>query len=107
MLAPETSGSWHPATVGEVLRTVERDLGDCTVEEAEAFRRYSIEAHEASLTRYGKQEHVIVVARKDEEVMYWEDVDEGFNISPTASDGSISHHYCNQDSIAQAIRRWI
>jgi len=107
MLAPETSEGWRPETIDAVKRTVKQDLTACTPEEAEAFGRYAIEEYEARLVRFGRLEHVVVVARKGNEVMYWEDVEEGFNISPIDSDGTVLERYCNQDTIAQAIRRWL
>ena len=37
------------------------------------------------------REHVIVVARKGSEVIYWEDVEEGFNLSNVSDTGEISN----------------
>ena len=98
---------WQPATIDEVKRIVIEDEGACSIDELEAFRRYAVDPYFASINRYGNSEHVVVVARKSEEVMYWEDVEEGFNISSTDATGAILEHYCNQDELAIAIRRWM
>jgi hypothetical protein len=101
MLALETNGGWCPATVDVVKRIVQQDLIACTPEEVEAFGHYAIEYYEAPLVRYGKPEPVVVIARKDGEVMYWEDVEEGFNISPIGIGRKCfraplqSGHYCS------------
>jgi hypothetical protein len=50
---------------------------------------------------------VVVVARRGDEVMYWEDVEEGFNISPITSDGQVLQHWCNQDELGSALNAWI
>jgi hypothetical protein len=52
-------------------------------------------------------ETVIVVARKGKEVIYWEDVEEGFNLSPVAEDGRILEHWCNQDELGLALNAWV
>ena len=52
-------------------------------------------------------ETVVVVARKGEEVIYWEDGEEGFNVSPIAQDGRILEHWCNQDELGHALNAWI
>lgn len=52
-------------------------------------------------------EHAIVVARRVDEVIYWEDVEGGFNISPIGPDGRILEHWCNQDELRLALNAWI
>jgi hypothetical protein len=52
-------------------------------------------------------ENVVVAARRGEEVIYWEDVEEGFNLSPIAPDGRILEHWCNQDALGLALNAWI
>lgn len=52
-------------------------------------------------------EHVFVVARRANEVMYWEDGEGGFNISPPDANGGIARHWRNQDSLATALNEWI
>ena len=39
--------------------------------------------------------------------MYWEDVEEGFNISPLTPDGRVLEHWCNQDDLGIALNHWI
>jgi hypothetical protein len=46
------------------------------------------------------------VARKGDEVMYFEDVEDGFNFSPISAEGKILEHWCNQDELQHALRRW-
>ena len=58
--------------------------------EAAAFQKHAVEPYAAPLMRYGQTEYVVVVARKSDAVMYWEDVEEEFNTSPLAEDGANS-----------------
>lgn len=96
-----------PATVEKVKQIVQRDLAACDAEQRAAYHRDSVEPHAAPIVRHGKSETVIVVARRGNEVVYWEDVEEGFNTSPLDGDGTILEHWCNQDRLGTALNRWI
>jgi hypothetical protein len=98
---------WRPASVDEVKNIVENNLASCDNEQLRTFRRYAVEPYWAPILRYGKMETVIVVACKGEAVVYWEDVEEGFNISPIGEGGRIVHHWCNQDKLGHALNAWI
>jgi hypothetical protein len=99
--------TWKPATVEDVKRITEQDLSQCDTEQAAAFRRFKVEPYTASIARYGKLEDVFVVAKKENAVLYWEDVEEGFAISKVAPDGLILEHNTNQDSLGIALNAWI
>jgi hypothetical protein len=96
-----------PTTVEEVKKIVRDDLAECDEEQVVVFKRYAVEPYVAPILRYGEIENAVVVARKGDEVIYWEDVEEGFNLSPVASDGRILEHWCNQDELRFALNTWI
>jgi hypothetical protein len=98
---------WKPATIEEVMVHVRNDLGICDSRQLETFRQYAVEPYAAPITRYGHHENVFVVARKDDEAIYWEDVEEGFNVSPIDGNGAIVEHWCNQDRLGNALNYWI
>lgn len=97
---------WRAATIDEVSRIVEHGLKRCGGEQAATFARYRVDLHVAPLCRYGKDESVVIVARRRDEVIYWEDVEEGFNRSSVDDDGRILQHLCNQDDLCVALRGW-
>ena len=99
--------AWTPATVDAVREIVEQDLSRCDAVQREVFARYAVAPYAAPIRRYGKMETVVVVARQANEVIYWEDVEEGFNVSPVAPDGRVLNHWCNQDELGVALNRWI
>ena len=72
-----------------------------------AFKRYAVELYVAPILRYGDMQNAVVVARRGDEVIYWEDVEEGFNVSPVSPDGRILAHWCNQDELRFALNAWI
>lgn len=96
---------WKPATIDDVKDILKAELLECNSEQIAVFQQHSIEPHFASIVRYGMRENVVVVARKSDEVIYWEDVEEGFNISLIGHNGQILEHWCNQDDLGVALER--
>ena len=92
----------------EMIREiVQGDVGRCDAEQFAAFQKYAVDPYLAPILRYGKIDNVVVVARRDSEVIYWEDVEEGFNVSPLSPDGQVLQHWCNQDELGLALNAWI
>jgi hypothetical protein len=98
---------WHPATVDEVKKIVREDLAECDEEQILAFKKYAVEPYVAPILRYGQMENAVVVACRGDEVIYWEDVEEGFNLSGISPEGRILEHWCNQDELRFALNAWI
>ena len=98
---------WIPATLEEVAQIIEADLEACDDEQLALFESFAVEPHFAPIHRFGKIEKVVVVAKKGGEVMYWEDVEEGFNVSPVDAKGVILNHLSDQDELASALNQWI
>jgi hypothetical protein len=98
---------WRSATIEEVKKILQDDLSRCDSEQLNVFNKYTVEPHFSRVVRHGKAENVVVVARKGNEVIYWEDVEDGFNVSPVSSEGTILQHWCNQDDLGTALNTWI
>jgi hypothetical protein len=98
---------WRPATIEEVREIVDHDLSQCDTEQLGAFKSHGVDPYYGKIVRYGHSGVVVVVARKGQEVIYWEDVEEGFNVSPIDKDGEIVEHWCNQDNLGLALNTWI
>jgi hypothetical protein len=98
---------WQPATIEEVNEIVAKDLKACDAEQLAVFNKYRIEAFSAPIVRHGQVESVVVVARNGDQVIYYEDVEDGFNVSPMSPDGQILEHWCNDDELRFALNAWI
>jgi hypothetical protein len=97
----------HLPLVEAVKKIIQGDLPACDDEQIAAFEKYAVEPFLAPILRYGEMESVVVVARRGAEVIYWEDMEEGFNLSPVAPDGRILEHWCNQNKLCHALDAWI
>jgi len=98
---------WRPATIDKVNEIVASDLKAYDAEQLATFTKYHVEPFSAPLVRYGKMESVVVVARNGHQVIYWEDVEDGFNVSSIGPDGTILEHWCNDDALRFALNAWI
>ncbi len=98
---------WRAATIEEVRQIIARDLQSCDATQRLTFKKYAVKPFCAPIVRYGIAGTVVVVARKRGEVIYWEDIEGGFNISPISADGKILEHWCNQDELRFALNAWI
>jgi hypothetical protein len=105
--AAVTLMEWRPATISFVRGLINADLEKCDSEQFAAFQKYGVEPYLARIVRYGRTEKVVVVARRGHEVMYWEDVEEGFNISPVNEVSEVLEHWCNQDDLRLTLNAWI
>ena len=106
-MSNDQPGTWKAATVEAVNEIVQKSLIDCDPDHRTAFLRYSVEPHVTPIVRYAQIETVVVVARKGDEVIYYEDMDEGFNVSPICTDGFILEHWCNHDELGFALNTWV
>jgi hypothetical protein len=103
----EEEMTWQPASIQAVASIVERDLKGLVEQQLDVFRRFSVEPYRAPISRYGEIESVVVVARHGEKVIYWDDVEEGFDVAMIDDAGRIVPSSASQDPLAVAINRWI
>ena len=98
---------WCPIEKDELEQIIAADLAQCTPEQQAVFEQYRVPLRRAPIERYGKLEHVLIVAQRGDEVMYFDDIEEGFNFSPIDADGKILQHWCNQDELTYALWHWM
>ncbi|HKW18227.1 MAG TPA: hypothetical protein VJO35_12035 [Terriglobales bacterium] len=99
--------AWEPASIEAVNKIVAADLRQCDPKQIALFEKYKVEPYCARIVRYGNNETVVVVARKGKEVIYWEDVEEGFERSAISEDGLIQEHGTNQNNLGLMLNCWI
>ncbi len=99
--------AWKPITKEELVDLLRAQIRECTPEQVAAFDRYSVPPYRAPILRNSARESVFVVAVRNGEALYYEDVEEGFNFSPLSPAGEILEHWCNQDELKHALSRWV
>lgn len=87
---------WKPITEIELLALLERELSNCTIEQQNVFSTYRVEPYKVPIHRLGKLEDVFVVAELPIGVVYYEDIEEGFEFDSLGPDSAIPKQGCNQ-----------
>ena len=99
--------SWVPITKNELEDIINQQLAECTPDLIAIFNEYRVPLVLAPIVRFKSIEGVFIVARKNNNVLYYEDIEEGFNFSPIDENGMIKERWCNQDSLRSAIHKWL
>jgi hypothetical protein len=82
--------TWQPVTIAELAALIASQLADCSMEQRQFFERIKVAPRLVPIDRGGNVEHVFVVAEIRDLALYYEDVEEGFNISTMGQDGKIA-----------------
>ncbi|MDQ1091200.1 hypothetical protein QE400_000613 [Xanthomonas sacchari] len=99
--------TWKPITADELSQLIERELAGCNNTQQEAFKQIRMAPRATSIVRGGNVESVFVVAERGNEVLYYEDVEEGFNVSPLDSNGVIANPGFEQWELGGALHHWL
>lgn len=96
---------WRPLTRAEMEALVTQQLGDCTPDQRAAFAAQRVPFHTVPLHRLGDVEPVWVVAHLAEGWLYYEDVEEGFEVAVPCADGALPEGGCNQLELTHVLHR--
>jgi hypothetical protein len=98
--------TWQPISAEELDALLAAQLADCSVDHQQLFERSRVTPYLVPITRLGKVETVFVVAKAGDFVLYYEDVEDGFNISRLSSDGTIAAPGSEQWELCHALGHW-
>jgi hypothetical protein len=97
--------TWTPITIEEIydmILTTERDLNGELLNFWELIKIYPEKWNEET---YGKEGNGFwVVGLIGRRVIYFNDIEEGFNISDYKTYGTIDNYFCNQNKLVWAIQ---
>lgn len=98
--------TWTPLGRDELQRIDERDLADCSDNEREYFASVSIEPQRWRRSPWGNEGGGFwAVAVDADQVLWFNDIEEGFNVSRFSERGIIPEreYWCNQDPLRFAL----
>ena len=95
--------TWQPITVSELEKLVARQLFVCSPENQEFFKTIRVPFYQVPIHRLGVIEKVFVVAVLPSGVVYYEDVEDGFEIQELSKDGEILNQGCNQLELSHVL----
>ena len=82
--------TWQPITEAKLSALLTAQLTDCLPNQQQLFERFKVIPYLVPIARSGKIGTVFVVAKLGDVILYYEDVEEGFNVSELTQDGSIA-----------------
>ena len=102
---PSDGGAWQSITRDELGELVAGQLSDCSENQRSFFQEHRVDFYPVPIRRLGRIENVFVVAEFGEAVMYYEDVEEGFELATLDEHGAIPSQGCNQFDLQHVLNR--
>jgi hypothetical protein len=98
--------SWEPINLSDLQEMIRCDLAACSDEQRAFFARVAIQPEKWGQSSYGDEGGGFwAVAVKDDLVLWYNDIEGGFNVSRFATRGTIpgDEYWCNQDPLQFAL----
>ena len=99
------AGGWKPITREGLAALVVAQLARCTHGQQAVFAAQRVPFHTVPLHRLGVVEPVWVVALLADGWLYYEDVEEGFEVGVPGEDGALPERGCDQLELTHALHR--
>jgi hypothetical protein len=91
--------NWESITKDELLEAIRQQCLELNAEELSFFNEIYVPLEKARILRYGNIEEVFIVAKLGELIVFFEDVEEGFEISELNDEGVITEYGASQFTI--------
>ena len=91
--------NWVPITKEELEKEIEAQCSELSQEELSYFNKIRIPLESVKIERWGNLESVFIVAKKGATIIFYEGVEEGFEITILNEQGIISEYVANQFTI--------
>lgn len=98
---------WQPISLNDFETLLGEELENCQPEEQALFERTKLPVGRLRMRDTAYLETAYVVARYGDEILYYNDIEGGFNTSPVDDAGAILEYWCNQDTLQGALYRWL
>ncbi len=98
---------WEPISRESLEEIIANGLTDATLEERELFAHAAVTPTKWQLSPWGDLGGGFwVVAVTDDRVLWYNDIEEGFNVSQFTIQGTIpsTEYWCNQDELKRALQ---
>ena len=96
---------WRPASESEVLRILEMQIAELPSDQRRRFGELRVSLRRVPIAGSDPPEFVFVVAEVGDRVIYYEDVEEGFEVSSINDNGEIPERGCNQLELTHVMYR--
>ena len=95
---------WQPIPLDELQALIARQIAECSPETRSLFEANAIAPKKWALCPWGDDGGGFwVIAIIGNFVLWYNDIEEGFNTSSFTKEGAIEQYWCNQDSVHVAL----
>ncbi len=99
---------WRPISLESLSTMIRNELEDCAPELQAIFANTAIPPEKWTRSPWRDQGGGFwAIAVKAERVLWYNDIEAGFNVSPFSRWGEIGEYGCNQDELRQALPRLV
>ena len=101
--------TWEPLSDSDFIKLFDKQYQELNETEREAFNRYRVTPRKAMIRRSSQaaDEFVFVVAQASDGVLYFDDVEYGFNISTVDESGKVLVPGGSQYTLKEAVIQWM
>jgi len=97
--------TWKAASRDDVEGIITNHLRGCTEAQRALFDELRVPLEVFPIDRHGNIEQVYVVARVKDAVIFWEDVEEGFEMTTTDEDDVLRDYAASQFDLSHVMHR--
>lgn len=95
---------WQPISLSELKELISQQLAECTHETRAQYVANAIAPQKWDLLPWGDDGGGFwVIAIFGNSVLWYNDIEDGFNTSSYIKEGAIEHYWCNQDMLHIAL----
>jgi hypothetical protein len=97
--------SWMPISKDALENEIASQCKDISDEELAYFNKIRVPLESVKIERWGNTESVFVVAKAGATIIFYEDIEEGFEITELNEQGAISDYGASQFTLQQVINQ--
>ena len=97
--------SWEPITKDELEKEIEAQCSQLSQAELSYFRNIRVPLRPVKIDRWGKLEEVFIIAETGGLIVFYEDIEEGFEITKLNQKNAISEYGANQYTIQHVVNQ--
>ena len=97
---------WTPITLQELQKLIKSEVSKMTSEQLKIWKEISVSPEKWEEKDYGREGGGFwVVAITEGEIIWYNDIEDGFNISKSSANGKIEEYWAEQDELQWTINK--
>ena len=100
--------SWKPISETELQKELQSASSRMSLEQASLWKKVKVVPEKWAQEPYGNEGNGFwIVGILNHNVIWYNDIEEGFNLSPFTTEGRMDEYWCNQDQLEWVLQHII